>query len=82
MVIGDILVRTLATKFKKLKFNTHENVGYGEIDLPPEEMHTRSVVLLFSPDSRAGVSFSNQLFQALRLLQHPNCLSLYRAMQN
>jgi DEAD/DEAH box helicase domain-containing protein len=53
-VIGDILVRTQATKFKKLKFGTHENIGYGEIDLPSEEMHTRSVVLLFCKGSAAG----------------------------
>ena len=41
--LGDILVRTQATKFKKLKYHTNENVGYGEITLPPDEMHTRSV---------------------------------------
>jgi len=57
-VIGDILVRTQATKFKKLKFGTHENIGYGEIDLPAEEMHTRSVVLLFADGSNAGRSFA------------------------
>ena len=59
LAIGDILVRTQAAKFKKLKFHTHENVGYGEIDLPAEEMHTRSVALLFSPGSKAGISFSS-----------------------
>jgi DEAD/DEAH box helicase domain-containing protein len=59
-VIGDILVRTQATKFKKLKFVTHENVGYGEIDLPPEEMHTRSVVLLFCSGSAAGRAFDRK----------------------
>jgi DEAD/DEAH box helicase domain-containing protein len=59
-VIGDILVRTQATKFKKLKFGTHENIGYGEIDLPPEEMHTRSVVLLFCPQTAAGRAFAGR----------------------
>ncbi|MBN2551626.1 MAG: DEAD/DEAH box helicase [Spirochaetales bacterium] len=62
-VIGDILVRTQATKFKKLKFGTHENVGYGEIDLPPEEMHTRSVVLLFAPGTEAGRAFARRAEQ-------------------
>jgi DEAD/DEAH box helicase domain-containing protein len=47
-VIGDILVRTQVTKYKKLKFKSHENIGYGDINLSPEEMHTRSVVMLFS----------------------------------
>ncbi|UCF96440.1 MAG: DEAD/DEAH box helicase [Spirochaetaceae bacterium] len=59
-VIGDILVRTQATKFKKLKFGTHENIGYGEIDLPPEEMHTRSVVLLFATGTAAGTAFGGR----------------------
>jgi DEAD/DEAH box helicase domain-containing protein len=57
--LGDILVRTQATKYKKLKFRTHENVGYGEINLPPEEMHTRSLLLLFAAESPGGRCFSD-----------------------
>ncbi len=53
-VLGDILVRTQATKFKKLKYHTHENIGYGDITLPADEMHTRSAVLLFDGSSAAG----------------------------
>ena len=45
-------------RFKKLKFHTHENLGYGEIYLPPEEMHTRSLVLLLPPESRAGKAYA------------------------
>lgn len=37
---GEVLVRSMATMFKKIKFFTHENVGSGPIHLPPEEMHT------------------------------------------
>ncbi len=55
--IGDILVRSQATKYKKLKYHTHENIGYGEINLPADEMHTRSVVLLFSEDTLPGSYF-------------------------
>jgi DEAD/DEAH box helicase domain-containing protein len=50
----DILVRSQVAKFKKIRFKSHENVGYGEISLPEEEMHTRSLVLLFSPHSESG----------------------------
>lgn len=50
----DLLVRSQAAKYKKIRFHTHENVGYGEISLPEEEMHTRAAVLLFYPDSAAG----------------------------
>lgn len=47
LVLGDVLVRSVAAKFKKLRFTTHENVGYGEIDLPEEQMHTRAVMAVF-----------------------------------
>jgi len=53
-VLGDVLVRSQAAKFKKIKFHTHENVGYGEIELPEEEMQTRALVLLFDPQSAGG----------------------------
>ncbi len=53
-VIGDVLVRSQAEKFKKLRFHTHENIGYGEISLPPEEMQTRAVALVFPPGGKAG----------------------------
>ena len=53
-VVGDILVRSQVAKFKKLRFSTHENIGYGEISLPEEQMHTRSVVLIFPEGTRAG----------------------------
>ncbi|MBN1648610.1 MAG: DEAD/DEAH box helicase [Spirochaetales bacterium] len=53
-VTGDVLVRTQAAKFKKIKYRSHENIGYGEITLPEEEMHTRSIVLLFDKKTAAG----------------------------
>lgn len=39
---GEVMVFSRATMFKKIKFHSHENVGYGEIDLPEEQMHTTS----------------------------------------
>lgn len=53
-VLGDVLVRSQAAKFKKIRFHTHENVGYGDIDLPEEEMQTRSLALLFGNTSAAA----------------------------
>ncbi|MFO8064150.1 MAG: DEAD/DEAH box helicase [Spirochaetia bacterium] len=52
--VGDVLVRTQVAKFKKLRYHTHENVGYGEISLPEEEMHTRSVALVFDENTPSG----------------------------
>jgi DEAD/DEAH box helicase domain-containing protein len=37
---GEVSVTTLATLYKKIKFNTHENVGSGKIHLPELTMHT------------------------------------------
>jgi DEAD/DEAH box helicase domain-containing protein len=52
--LGDVLVRSQAAKFKKIRFHTHENIGYGDIDLPEEEMQTRALALLFGPDTGGG----------------------------
>jgi DEAD/DEAH box helicase domain-containing protein len=53
-VLGDVLVRSQAAKFKKIRFHTHENIGYGDIELPEEEMQTRALALLFEPESGGG----------------------------
>ncbi|MDR2049593.1 MAG: DEAD/DEAH box helicase [Treponema sp.] len=53
-VVGDVLVRSQVAKFKKIRFHTHENIGYGDIDLPEEEMQTRALILTFDPHTRAG----------------------------
>jgi DEAD/DEAH box helicase domain-containing protein len=55
-MLADVLVRTMAVKYKKIKFGTHENVGFGEINLPPSEIHTRSLVLSFRSPLFEGLS--------------------------
>ncbi|MDR2445119.1 MAG: DEAD/DEAH box helicase [Spirochaetaceae bacterium] len=50
-VLGDALVRTQVTKFKKLRFHTHENIGFGDISQGEEEMQTRALALLFGGES-------------------------------
>ncbi len=54
LALGDVLVRTEATKFKKIRFHSHENIGFGEIAQKEEELQTRSAVILFPATSRAG----------------------------
>lgn len=44
---GEILVTTLVTKYKKIRFETHENVGFGEVYLPPQELQTESYWVAF-----------------------------------
>jgi DEAD/DEAH box helicase domain-containing protein len=40
IAFGDVTVQAMATIFKKIKFDTHENIGSGPIHLPEEELHT------------------------------------------
>lgn len=42
---GDVSVTAMATIFKKIKFDTHENIGSGPISLPEEELHTSAAWL-------------------------------------
>jgi DEAD/DEAH box helicase domain-containing protein len=39
---GDVKVVEKVTGYKKIKFFTHENAGYGEVNLPELQMHTTS----------------------------------------
>ena len=55
--LGDVLVRSIAAKFKKIRFQTHENVGYGDIDLPEEQMHTRAAMVVLRPGLPARDAF-------------------------
>ncbi len=60
---GEVEVRAMATVFKKIKFHTHENVGWGQINLPEQEMHTAAWWLEFphgtggldGPDAQGGL---------------------------
>lgn len=53
-ILGDILVRSQVEKYKKLRFNTNENIGYGEIWLPPEEMQTQALIMVIAAESASG----------------------------
>jgi len=39
---GDVKVVEKVTGYKKIKFFTHENAGYGDVNLPEMQMHTQS----------------------------------------
>ena len=47
---GEVAITTVSTGYKKIKFYTHENIGFGEISLPPEEMHTTAYWLVLTND--------------------------------
>ncbi|MGZ8474662.1 MAG: DEAD/DEAH box helicase [Candidatus Limnocylindria bacterium] len=43
---GEVMVAWKVTMFKKLKFHTHENVGWGSISIPEQEMHTTATWII------------------------------------
>ncbi len=46
---GEVAVTYLATIFKKIRFETHENVGWGKIRLPEDSFHTSAYWLSVPP---------------------------------
>ena len=52
---GEVAVTYLATIFKKIKLDTHENVGWGKIALPQEDLHTSSYWLALAPEATHGL---------------------------
>ena len=48
--LGDVSVIEKVVGYKKIKFHTHENVGYGEVHLPEMQKHTTAFWLTFSED--------------------------------
>ncbi|RLT39078.1 MAG: DUF1998 domain-containing protein, partial [Chloroflexi bacterium] len=48
---GEVAVTYLATLFKKIRLHTHENIGWGKIRLPQDDLHTGAFWVAF-PESR------------------------------
>jgi DEAD/DEAH box helicase domain-containing protein len=56
--VGEVRVSRLATIYKKVRFLTHENVGYGPISLPEQDLHTTAFWLAYAPEAVAALSRS------------------------
>ena len=41
--LGEVKVTTLVTMFKKIRFDTHETLGFGHVRLPETDMHTTAL---------------------------------------
>ena len=48
--LGDVSVIEKVVGYKKIKFHSHENVGYGEVHLPEMQKHTTAYWLTFPED--------------------------------
>jgi DEAD/DEAH box helicase domain-containing protein len=68
---GELLVAEQVVGFKKIKFDTMENVGAGEVELPQQEMQTAGLWLTVPPETLAAVSRDRDaLIDGLRGLTH------------
>ncbi len=78
------LVRRIAG-YKKIRYYTHENIGYGNIDLPDQEMHTTAVWWQVQPESLEeafasrhmaldgflGAGYAMHIVASMRMLSEP-----------
>jgi DEAD/DEAH box helicase domain-containing protein len=68
---GELLVAEQVVGFKKIKFDTMENVGAGEVELPQQEMQTAGLWLTMAPEALAELSPDRDaLVDGLRGLAH------------
>ncbi|MFI5307958.1 MAG: DEAD/DEAH box helicase [Polyangiales bacterium] len=68
---GDVSVVEKVVGYKKIKYHTHENVGYGEVNLPEMQMHT-TAFFLNVPEAivRRQVADRPLVIDALRGIAH------------
>lgn len=57
---GEVSVIEKVVGYKKIKFHTHENVGYGDVHLPEMQMHTSAFWLTF-PEPVIGAFMAEQM---------------------
>ncbi len=57
--------------FKKIKFHTHENVGFGEVNLPEMQMHTTAFWLRVPSRALANMTYLRpELVDGMRGIAH------------
>ncbi len=65
--LGEISVVEKVVGYKKIKYHTHENVGYGEVRLPEMEMHTTAFWVTFPSELVSKIPASRpSVIDALR----------------
>ena len=72
-VYGDVMVRAMATIFKKMKLDSFENIGSGPIHLPEQELHTNGIALHLEQEALGDLSedaWEQVLGSAAHVLRH------------
>ena len=57
---GDVLVTRKVVGFKKVRMTTFENVGFGRVHLPEDEMHTTAFWLTLEPEVFQGLGLDRR----------------------
>jgi DEAD/DEAH box helicase domain-containing protein len=52
---GEVMVTSIVTMFKKMKLDSHENIGFGQVNLPELEMHTSAAMITVEDDIFEGM---------------------------
>lgn len=60
-LFGEVAVNATPTLFKKIKFDTHENLGWGRIHLPEAELHTTGYWCSWT---RASFDFTEEAWES------------------
>ena len=69
---GEVHLVRRIVGYKKIRYYTHENVGYGHIDLPDQEMHTTAVWWQVNPAALdAAFASRQQALDGFLIHQHP-----------
>jgi len=58
--LGDVSVTRVVVRYKKVRFHTHENLGWGRVSLPEQEMHTTSFWMSFPDDIAVNLGLSRE----------------------
>ena len=59
---GEVAVTSVATMYKKIKFSTHENLGWGKIHLPELELHSSAFWYALPSDFETASGWSTNTF--------------------
>ncbi len=77
LTLGELRVSTIVKMFKKMKLDTHENLGFGPVRLPQTDMHT--VGMWWTVGDAIAKQYSDDDFQGA-LLAISNLLSIVAPM--
>ena len=60
--VGEVCITSQPVGFRKIKLYTHETLGWGEINLPEQEMHTTAYWFCIAPDAADQLIAQGVLF--------------------